>query len=62
MHFTMHGAQREESVENYHGERNHQGLNNQLIAPGPEVGRTRGRVKRQKRLSGILSYYYREAA
>ena len=28
--------------ELYHTERNHPGLDNQLIAPGPEVGRTTG--------------------
>lgn len=46
----------------YHAERNHQGLNNDLIAPQAEVGRVGGRVYRCKRLGGMLSYYYREAA
>ena len=49
-------------LSHYHAERNHQGLDNQLIAPGPEVGRTTGPVKRRDRLGGLLSYYYREAA
>jgi putative transposase len=45
-----------------HAERNHQGLDSQLIAPEPEVGRTTGTVKRRERLGSLLSYYYREAA
>jgi putative transposase len=49
-------------VRHYHVERNHQGLDNALITPGPEVGRTTGRVKRRKHLGGLLSYYHREAA
>jgi putative transposase len=49
-------------LSHYHAERNHQGLDNQLIAPGPEVDRTTGPVKRRDRLGGLLSYYYREAA
>ena len=49
-------------LSHYHGERNHQGLGNQLITPEPDVGRTSGPVKRRKRLGGMLSYYYREAA
>src|SRR5262249_47172020 len=46
----------------YHHERNHQGLDNQLIAPEPVVGGHRGAVRRRERLGGVLSYYYREAA
>ena len=42
-------------LSHYHAERNHQGLDNQLIAPGPEVGRTTGSVKRRDRLGGLLS-------
>jgi putative transposase len=49
-------------LEHYHAERNHQGLGNHLIAPEPEVGRQTGPVVRRERLSGLLSYYYREAA
>jgi hypothetical protein len=37
--WTPDGLNRDEL---YHTERNHQGLDNQLIAPGPEVGRTTG--------------------
>jgi putative transposase len=49
-------------LDHYHAERNHQGLGNHLIAPEPEVGRQTGPVVRRERLSGLLSYYYREAA
>jgi putative transposase len=46
----------------YHQERNHQGLNNQLIQPGKEVGRAAGDVACRERLGGMLRYYYRQAA
>jgi len=49
-------------MTHYHSERNHQGLNNQLIVPEPEVGGQIGEVRRRERLGGLLSYYYREAA
>jgi putative transposase len=49
-------------LRHYHQERNHQGLDNQLIAPEPEVGMSTGKVGRRERLGGLLSYYYREAA
>jgi putative transposase len=46
----------------FHMERNHQGLDNRLIQPGEEVGRTSGEVQCRERLGGILRYYYRQAA
>jgi hypothetical protein len=49
-------------LAHYHTERNHQGLDNQLIAPEVEVGRQAGQVMCRKRLGGLLSYYHREAA
>ena len=52
----------QEFVRHYHGERNHQGLGNQLIEAGEEVGRCAGEVECRERLGGILRYYYREAA
>jgi len=48
--------------EHYHRERNHQGLNNRIIEPGDEVGRSQGRIQARPRLGGMLRYYYREAA
>jgi len=49
-------------MRHYHSERNHQGLENQLIAPELGIGSQIGEVRRQERLGGLLSYYYREAA
>jgi transposase InsO family protein len=49
-------------MTHYHQERNHQGLDNQLIAPEPELGVPTGQVKRRECLGGLLSYDYREAA
>ena len=46
----------------YHTERNHQGLDNRLIAPEGAVGCHTGHVVRRERLGGLLSYYHREAA
>lgn len=50
-----------EFVTHYHGERNHQGLGNELIQPS-FAHRSSGRVHRRQRLGGILSYYHRSAA
>ncbi len=47
-------------LAHYHQERNHQGLNNQLIQPGKKVGRTAGKVVCRERLGGMLNY--RQAA
>jgi hypothetical protein len=52
----------QQSLAHYHTERNHQGLGNQLISPEPDIGSRSGQVRRRKRLGGLLSYYYREAA
>jgi transposase InsO family protein len=46
----------------YHTERNHQGLDNQLIARKGDVGCCTDPVVRRERLGVLLSYYYREAA
>jgi hypothetical protein len=51
-----------EYLTHYHTERNHQGLDNRLIAPEGEVGCQTGHVVRRERLGGLLSYYHREAA
>jgi transposase InsO family protein len=45
----------------YHGERNHQGLGNELI-DRPAQQRADGPVRRRERVGGLLSYYYRNAA
>jgi transposase InsO family protein len=49
-------------LEHYHAERNHQGLDNHLIAPRVEGGCPTGPVLCRKRLGGVLRYYSREAA
>jgi hypothetical protein len=52
----------DEYLLHYHRERNHQGMEGQIITPGSEVGRDRGRIRRRERLGGMLNYYYRDAA
>jgi hypothetical protein len=49
-------------VAHYHGERNHQGLANQLISPEPGHLVNAGEVQRRQRLGSMLNYYYRAAA
>ena len=49
-----------EFVEHYHGERNHQGLDNRLIAGTPAIDQA-GRVRRRLRLGGLLNFYERAA-
>ncbi len=65
MIFFGEGSLRKATTEflaHYHGERNHQGLGNQLIAAGEEVGRSTGQVQCRKRLGGMRRYCHREAA
>jgi putative transposase len=45
-----------------HAERNHQGLDNPLIAQEGDVGCQTGPAVRRERLGGLLSYSHREAA
>lgn len=49
-------------VEHYHEERNHQGLDNQLIAADDDVGNGEGEIASRERLGGLLRYYHRKAA
>ena len=49
-----------EFVAHYHQERNHQGLENELIERAPPGG-TVGRIHRLQRLGGLLNYYTRAA-
>ena len=49
-----------EFMAHYHGERNHQGLDNELIDCVPVVNEV-GRIRRRQRLGGLLSYYCRAA-
>jgi putative transposase len=51
-----------EFLMHYHEERNHQGLNNQLLTTtSPNVDCV-GTVRKRERVGGLLNYYYREAA
>jgi len=49
-----------EYIEHYHRERNHQGIENMLIAGAPAPGLL-GRIRRRPRLGGVLNYYERAA-
>ena len=49
-----------EFVAHYHGERNHQGLQNRLLTGAAAIG-TGGGVRRRSRLGGLLNYYERAA-
>jgi putative transposase len=51
-----------EFTEHYHHERNHQGLNNQLILPNVAHQQGGGRIVSRERLGGMLKYYHRVAA
>ena len=50
-----------EYVDHYHGERNHQGLDNRLIRTTPSSVKGVGMVHRKQRLGGMFNFYYREA-
>ncbi len=61
-HLILFGERRllrvlDEFVAHYHGERNHQGLGNDLIAPGPHP-RGGTHVHCRERLGGLLRYYH----
>ena len=49
-------------LDHYHAERNHQGLDNQIIEPSDEVGQVAGKIECRERLGGLLKYYHRSAA
>ena len=51
-----------EYTAHYHGERNHQGLGNELIEPGGGVGKAIGEIDCRERLGRLLHYYHRSAA
>jgi transposase InsO family protein len=50
-----------EYTEHYHFERNHQGLNNELIEKPSDEPNRDGAVECQERLGGVLKYYRRAA-
>lgn len=51
-----------EYVEHYHLERNHQGLENELISAKNQNIDPNSSVQRRQRLGGLLNYYYLDAA
>jgi hypothetical protein len=51
-----------EYTEHYHVERNHQGLDNQLIEKASDEANMDRPVECRERLGGVLKYYYRRAA
>ena len=50
-----------EYVEHYHRERNHQGIENELIASASVGEGQCGCIRRRPRLGGLLNYYQRAA-
>ena len=50
-----------EYVEHYHGERNHQGIGNRLIASPTSELRRAGSIECRERLGGLLRFYRRAA-
>ena len=51
-----------EYVDHDHRERNHQGLDNQLLPRPPPPVSLAADVQRRERLGGLLNFYHREAA
>jgi transposase InsO family protein len=51
-----------EYMEHYHRERNHQGLDNQLIISRPVPSSNRQRINCRSRLGGMLQFYEQVAA
>jgi hypothetical protein len=52
----------EQFLIHYHTERANQGLDHQILEPGPEAGQQAGVIMCRERLGGLLKYYYWEAA
>ena len=50
-----------EYVEHYHGERNHQGIGNQLIDSAAAEFQSGGSIECRERLGGLLRFYKRAA-
>ena len=49
-------------ILHYHLERNHKGLDNELICSAQDSPGSDGRIRCRERLGGTLRYYYRDAA
>jgi hypothetical protein len=55
-------ARAREYGAHFHHERNHQGIDNQLVRPLASSTDRKGRLVRRSRLGGLLNYYERAAA
>ncbi len=51
-----------EFLAHYHRERNHQGIDNQLIFPDKSAAKSSAPIECRQRLGGMLKYYHRQAA
>ena len=51
-----------EYAEHYHRERNHQGLDNELIERNDDGEVVAGKIECRERLGDILKYYHRRPA
>ena len=51
-----------EYLKHYHAERNHQGVDNELIEPQQDEPNVVGQIECRERLGGMLRYYHRRAA
>ena len=53
-------------VDHYHFERNHQGIENQIIESENEIlvhsQKGKGEIMKKERIGGLLNYYYRKSA
>jgi len=58
----MLGRALHEYMAHYHGERNHQGLDNQLIAPARVRHSQSKGIDRRSRPGGMLNFYQRAVA
>ena len=48
-----------EYIMHYNHERNHQGMNNELLFPDDRID-GKGKITKSERLGGLLNYYYRK--
>ncbi|MEZ6049645.1 MAG: hypothetical protein R3C11_29505 [Planctomycetaceae bacterium] len=58
--FGHHSLERalKQYVAHYHRERDHQGLDNQLINPDEDVRSVVGKIECRERLGGLLKYHH----
>ncbi len=59
---ASHGQELTEYIAHYHAERNHQGVDSQLLEPPDTSSVANEVIYRREWLGGLLNYYYREVA